>query len=155
MILRTYRSYYSTILLRYFDMLIVRWRYIDPGIILTPTFFRLKDQSSPDQVGYLTDGYIITYCNIYNYYWYYYIFFKSQQIILQSILNYQFFLANSADPLDPKELMPWIPANNVRSSSCVSNDTTTSALSNMRLPRDTTIEIPPHPDHNQQQRHSC
>jgi len=39
--------------------------------------------------------------------------------------------------------MPWIPANNVRSSSCVSNGTTTSALSNMRLPPDTTIEIPP------------
>ncbi|XP_060833938.1 diuretic hormone receptor-like [Rhopalosiphum padi] len=48
--------------------------------------------------------------------------------------------------LDPKELMPWIPANNVRSSSCVSNDTTTSALSNKRLPPDTTIEIPPHPE---------
>uniref|UniRef100_A0A2H8TM22 Diuretic hormone receptor n=1 Tax=Melanaphis sacchari TaxID=742174 RepID=A0A2H8TM22_9HEMI len=48
--------------------------------------------------------------------------------------------------LDPKELMPWIPANNVRSSSCVSNSTTTSALSNTRLPPDTTIEIPPHPE---------
>lgn len=73
----------------------------------------------------------------------------------KSILNRKFFLVNSADQLDPKELMPWIPGNNVRSSSCVSNDTTTSALSNMRLPRDTAIEIPPHPDHNQQQRHSC
>jgi hypothetical protein len=57
-----------------------------------------------------------------------------------------FYLIHSDHQLDPKELMPWIPANNVRSSSCVSNDTTTSALSNKRLPPDTTIEIPPHPE---------
>ncbi|XP_050435587.1 diuretic hormone receptor-like isoform X2 [Adelges cooleyi] len=56
------------------------------------------------------------------------------------------------DQIDPKELMPWIPSNNVRSSSCVSNGTTTSALSNnLELPQDTTIEMPPDSD---QQRHS-
>ncbi|XP_050523256.1 diuretic hormone receptor-like [Daktulosphaira vitifoliae] len=39
--------------------------------------------------------------------------------------------ANICDNLDPKELMPWLPgSNNVRSFSCVSSGTTTSAVSN-------------------------
>jgi len=50
---------------------------------------------------------------------------------------------NMCDGLDPKELIPWIPGNNVRSSSCVSSTTTTSASSNTKLLLGTTIiDIP-------------